>query len=272
MGKVWKSASELKNSSIRWVDTRFSLQDIKAGKQMYDQGHLTGAVYLDLEKDLSDMNKPSGRHPLPEKETIKNLFESHGFQYDNHIVIYDQGGMPFAPRAYWMFCYAGFPNVNLVREGYEKLVSLGFKITQEVPTYKSSNLNLQWQDEILSTREEVKEVSDSKQGVLLDARSEERYLGHHEPIDQIAGHIPSARNLDWELLKEKAQFKEVIDVLPKVASIVNHDESITVYCGSGVTAAPLYAMLKEANYPKVKLYVGSYSDWITAYPVDKDGH
>lgn len=270
MGEVWKSAKDLKDSSVRWVDTRFSLQDVKAGKKMFDEGHLSGAVYLDLEKDLSDMNKTAGRHPLPDKKTIKNLFEAHGFEYTDHIVIYDQGGMPFAPRAYWLFKYAGFPNITLVREGYEALVNIGFKVTIDKASNSISSLALQWNEDIFSTRQQVKDVSESKQGVLLDARSAERYAGHHEPIDAVAGHIPSSRNLDWELLKEQGQFKDIESALPVLASVVSKNEEITVYCGSGVTAALLYVMLKEAGYPKVKLYVGSYSDWITAYPVEKN--
>jgi thiosulfate/3-mercaptopyruvate sulfurtransferase len=269
MGTVWKSANELVSSPIRWVDTRFSLQDAKVGRNLYEQGHIRGAVYLDLEKDLSDMTKTSGRHPLPDKESMQELFESHGFEYGDHIVIYDQGGMPFAARAYWMFCYAGFPHVTLVREGYEALVELGVEVTTAEPSYTKSSLNLQWNEDIFSTRQQVKEVSDGNQGVLLDARSAPRYAGKHEPIDNVAGHIPSARNLDWELLKEENQFKEIPDILSEIESVVDKHEEITVYCGSGVTAAPLYAMLKEAGYPKVKLYVGSYSDWITQYPVEK---
>lgn len=268
MGKVWKSAKELKESNVRWIDTRFSLQDPNAGKKLYDKGHIAGAIYLNLEKDLSDMNKTNGRHPLPDKEKLKYLFESNGLQYTDHVVIYDQGGMPFAPRAYWMFCFAGFPQVTLVKEGYEELVELGLEVSTETSSYPASTLILQWNEDILSTREQVKVVSETSKGVLLDARSAERYAGIHEPIDSVAGHIPTARNLDWELLKEDGRFKEAVDVLSEVEAVVKQDEEITVYCGSGVTAAPLYAMLKEAGYPKVKLYVGSYSDWITAYPVD----
>ncbi|MDX1807585.1 MAG: sulfurtransferase [Paenisporosarcina sp.] len=269
MGTVWKSAKELMNSPIRWVDTRFSLQNAQAGRNLYKQGHITGAVYLDLEQDLSDMTKTTGRHPLPDKGTMQGLFESHGFDYEDHIAIYDQGGMPFAARAYWMFCYAGFPQVTLVREGYDDIVDLGIEVTTVETSFKRSSLTLQWNEDIYSSRQQVKDVSEGKQGVLLDARSALRYAGEHEPIDNVAGHIPSARNLDWELLKKDHQFKDIMDVLPELESVVNMNEEITVYCGSGVTAAPLYAMLKEAGFPKVKLYVGSYSDWITQYPVEK---
>jgi len=146
---------------------------------------------------------------------------------------------------------------------------LGIEVTTDAPSYTKTSLTLQWNEDIFSTRQQVKDVSEGKQGVLLDARSAPRFRGEHEPIDSVAGHIPSARNLDWELLKEENRFKEALEVLPEIEAVVDKNEEITVYCGSGVTAAPLYAMLKEAGFPKVKLYVGSYSDWITQYPVEK---
>jgi len=267
---VWISASELDDKQIRFVDTRFSLQDSSAGQVLYDTGHLKNAVYLDLEQDLSNMKSSEGRHPLPSKEQLQRMFETKGFLYTDYIVIYDQGGMPFAPRAYWLFKYAGFPEVHILKEGYDQLVKLGFEISKKKPFFASTVLSLEWNEAILSTRESVKEVSDGDvKGVLLDARSADRYAGVTEPIDSVAGHIPSARNFDWEQLKQSSIFKSSSDIQEMLKNVVNKDEKITVYCGSGVTAAPLYAMLKDAGYPNVKLYVGSYSDWITAYPVDK---
>jgi thiosulfate/3-mercaptopyruvate sulfurtransferase len=270
MAKVWISAEELTNKKVRFVDTRFSLQDSKAGQNMYNDGHLLNAVYLDLEKNLSDMTRSEGRHPLPTKEKIRDLLEMKGFHYTDQIVIYDQGGMPFAPRAYFIFKYAGFKEVYILKEGFEKLASLGFEISKDQFSYKKTSLELNWNEDILSVREKVKLVSDGlMEGVLLDARSSERYRGLNEPIDAVAGHIPGARNFDWEQLKQQSTFKDCTDVKGILQEVVQKNEEITVYCGSGVTAAPLYAKLKEAGYPNVKLYVGSYSDWITEFPVEK---
>lgn len=270
MTKVWITADELANKKVRFVDTRFFLQDSNAGQNMYKDGHLLNSVYLDLEKDLSDMTSSEGRHPLPTKEKIQSMLELNGFQYTDLIVIYDQGGMPFAPRAYFIFKYAGFPNVYILKEGYNQLAELGFEVSTDRPVYKETSLKLDWNETILSLRDSVKLVSDGLvEGVLLDARSSERYSGLNEPIDAVAGHIPAARNFDWEQLKQQSTFKDSSEVQEILQEVVHKEEEITVYCGSGVTAAPLYAMLKEAGYPKVKLYVGSYSDWINEYPVEK---
>lgn len=238
---------------------------------MFNTDHLENAVYFDLEEDLSDMGSTEGRHPLPSKDQLKELFESNGFLYSDCVVIYDQGGMPFAPRAYWLLKYAGFPEVYILKEGYEQLKELGYNVTSVHKDNPRTVLQLEWNEDILSDREAVKSVTESSgKGVLLDARSAERYAGINEPIDSIAGHIPTARNFDWEQLKQQSMFKVGSDVEELLGKIVDKDEEITVYCGSGVTAAPLYAMLKETGYNRVKLYVGSYSDWITEYPVDKN--
>jgi len=270
MSNVWISESRIDQENVRFVDTRFSLQDSTAGQTMYVNGHIENAIYFDLELDLSDMSLFEGRHPMPSKEQLTELFESNGFLYSDHIVIYDQGGMPFAPRAYWLFKYAGFPDVHILKEGYNHLTELGYNVSKVKPIYRRTNLALEWNEEILSNRQSVKLIVEGvATGVLLDARSAERYAGINEPIDSIAGHIPTARNFDWEQLKHQSKFKlssEVQDLLQKV---VSKDEEITVYCGSGVTAAPLYAMLKEVGYERVKLYVGSYSDWITEHPIEK---
>lgn len=270
MVNVWINAREIEQKDVRFVDTRFSLQDNKAGRNLYNLGHLKNSIYMDLEQDLSDMTISEGRHPLPTKKNLQSLFEKNGFHYSDQIIIYDQGGMPFAPRAYWIFKYAGFPNVFILREGYEQLVEYGFEISIEKPVHNKTILKLNWDENILSVRDTVKMVSDSlKEGVLLDARSAERYTGTFEPIDPIAGHIPSARNFDWEQLKQDGLFMANTDVKEMLLEVVRKEEEITVYCGSGVTAAPLYAMLIEAGFPNVKLYIGSYSDWITTYPVEK---
>lgn len=270
MGNVWISEAQIDQENVRFVDTRFSLQDSTAGQTMYNSDHIENAIYLDLELDLSDMSLFEGRHPMPSKEQLTELFESNGFLYSDQIVIYDQGGMPFAARAYWLFKYAGFPEVYILKEGYTQLKELGYNVSAVKPTYKRSNLTLDWNKEILSNRQSVKLITEGVAiGVLLDARSAERYAGVNEPIDSIAGHIPTARNFDWEQLKHQTTFKSSSEVEDLLQQVVSNDEEITVYCGSGVTAAPLYAMLKEAGYERVKLYVGSYSDWITEYPIEK---
>ena len=117
LGKVFKSVEEIQLDGVRFVDTRFDLQNKEAGNKLFEEGHAPGAIYIDLEQDLSDMGSSNGRHPMPNKEKLSALFEGLGLTYEDQIVVYDQGAAPFAPRAWWMLTYAGFPNVVIVNGG-----------------------------------------------------------------------------------------------------------------------------------------------------------
>lgn len=263
MGKVFVAAKDVKVG--RFIDTRFNLQDRDWGKQAFQSGHIQGAVYWDLEQDLSDMAKNEGRHPMPSKEQLQQLFEQSGLKYEDVIYIYDQGGAPFAARAWWMLKYANFPNVYIVNGGFEALKETGLALTAEEQELEATSLSLEWDESIYSSRAEVKHIVDgNRQAVLLDARSAERYRGEMEPIDKVAGHIPTAQNFDWEQLKQGAELHANDQLLSKF----DPTKEIVVYCGSGVTASPLYAILADSGYEHLKLYIGSYSDWITQYDVE----
>lgn len=269
MGNVFVSVKDLELNNqyaYKWIDARFNLQDSAEGHHLFENSHIDQAVYWDLEKDLSDMNKAAGRHPMPDKEQLKALFERSGLQQEQNILIYDQGGTPFATRAWWMLQYGGFKNVKVVQEGYQALEQVGFKISNEKSKVKTTSLEIDWQDHLYTDRNGVKDIVDGKvKRTLLDARAHNRYKGQIEPIDKVAGHIPGALNYDWEQLKTKGYLAPNDSLL----EVVSKDEPITVYCGSGVTASPLYAVLKEMDYQNVQLYTGSYSDWITEYEVEK---
>lgn len=263
MGKVFVAAKDVKAG--RFIDTRFNLQDREWGKKSFQAGHIQGAIYWDLEQHLSDMIQSEGRHPMPSKEQLQHLFEQSGLDYDDVIYIYDQGGAPFAARAWWMLKYANFPNVFIVNGGIEALKQAGQTLTAEESYFDSSQLTLEWNESIYSSRSDVKSIVDgAKTALLLDARSGERYRGENEPIDKVAGHIPTAKNFDWEQLKHGLELHANEQLLKKL----NRDEEIVVYCGSGVTASPLYAILADSGFENLKLYVGSYSDWITQYEVE----
>ncbi|MDN4493807.1 sulfurtransferase [Ureibacillus aquaedulcis] len=263
MGKVFVAAKDVKEG--RFIDTRYDLQDRNWGKQAFQNCHIQGAIHWDLEQDLSEMTKSEGRHPMPSKEQLQHLFEQSGLNYDDIIYIYDQGGAPFAARAWWMLKYANFPNVYIVNGGFEALKEAGKSVTAEKSNYDVTDLVLGWNDAIYSNRADVKNIVDGVQkAVLLDARSNERYRGENEPIDKVAGHIPTAKNFDWEQLKQGSELHANDQLVEKF----KRDEEIVVYCGSGVTASPLYAILADSGYENLKLYVGSYSDWITQYEVE----
>ncbi|WP_042473670.1 sulfurtransferase [Bacillus ndiopicus] len=263
MAKVFVTVDEVQENA-RFIDTRFSLTNADEGQQLFTEGHIAGAIYWDLNRDLSNMSSKEGRHPMPTKEQLQSLFERSGLQYEDVIYVYDQGGMPFAARAWYMLKLAGFPHVYIVNGGFAALAEK-FEVTTAQEEFAETALELQWQEQMYASRENVKNIVDGKeQAILLDARAANRYRGEHEPLDPIAGHIPTAKNFDWEQVKKGASLAPTEELLAKVSK----DEETVVYCGSGVTASPLFAVLTEAGYEQLRLYVGSYSDWITAYDVE----
>lgn len=265
MGKVFKSVDEIQFDGVRFIDARFDLQDKEAGKKAFEEGHATGAIYIDLEQQLSDMDSKDGRHPMPSKEKLASVFQELGLRYEDQIVVYDQGAAPFAPRAWWMLTYAGFPNVVIVNGGAPALEAK-ITFTKDIIKYPPTIIGFDWKDELYAPRQAVKAIVDGEvKATLLDARAAERYRGEVEPLDKVAGHIPTAKNFDWEQLKSNGQLKANDALRQKVTP----DEQVVVYCGSGVTASPLYAVLADEGYENIQLYVGSFSDWITEYDVEK---
>lgn len=264
MSEVFKSIKDVNINDVKWIDARFSLQDPSSGRKKFEEAHIAGAVYWDLEDDLSDMSKQQGRHPMPDKESLIALFRESGLQLNDEIIVYDDGGSPFAARAWWILQYAGFNNSFILLEGFEQIRSTGIPITDGLSTPEKSDVVPIWDETIFASRQFVERTVAGETGhILLDARSVERYRGEVEPIDPIAGHIPGALNFDWEQLKKDGQFSLDQHVEEQLMQVVDKSDQITVYCGSGVTAAPLYAMLKQNDYDNVNVYIGSYSDWIS---------
>lgn len=266
MSNIFVTADKIERTG-RFIDARFDLQNSELGSMWYREGHIEGAVFWDLNTDLSDLTKDEGRHPLPDKEQLQALFENNGLQLNDAIYIYDQGAAPFATRAWWILHYAGFKHAYVVNGGYQAMKDVGFPISAEIPTFRKSTLQLSWNEEILLKRQDVLHIVEGKKhATLLDARSAARYRGEFEPFDKVAGHIPTAENYDWEQLKEGSRLVITSTLLDKVS----RDEEIVVYCGSGVTATPVYTVLKEAGYENIKIYMAGYSDWVNHHPIQTD--
>lgn len=264
MMQVFVSVKEMDLKHAKWIDARFSLQDTEYGEKAYNEEHISHAVHWDLLNDLSDVSLAGGRHPLPSRESLTELYRASGLQLEDTILIYDNGGGPFAARAWWVLQYGGFRNAFILKEGYEELKEAGCQVDQEKFELPAQTpVQPEWQDELSADRTEVEDVAAGKhRAILLDARAAERYSGEKEPIDHKAGHIPTARNFDWERLKENGRY-DIGQARAQLQELADPQEEVIVYCGSGVTASPLFAALKELGYDNVKLYVGSFSDWIS---------
>lgn len=253
------------NKKLVIVDTRFNLSDIEEGYRHYLEGHLPSAVYIDLEKDLSaPIAKHGGRHPLPDVDMLAKRLGDLGISNDSKVVIYDDQGGMVASRLWWLLNYIGVSNAAVLDGGWKKWTSENKPVTTVVPHPSPKTLlpqlnhDWKWVDHV-----EVKKKLHQPDTILIDSRENPRYLGEFEPIDPIAGHIPGAKNYFWkDVLNEEGSWREREELIDHFSDIPLSKEVI-VYCGSGVSACPNILALKEAGYSNVKLYAGSWSDWIS---------
>lgn len=255
---------KLHDCNVRIVDCRFSLVDKEKGSQEYYESHLPGGVYFDLEKDLSSaVGLHGGRHPLPNLEELVQKLENAGIDDSVTVVAYDNGEGAFAGRFWWLLQYLGHEKVYVLNGGFKQWAVANYPLTTEVPSFEKVEFRSDIRHELLAEIEEVRAVSAGEMdAVLIDSREEKRYLGIEEPIDKKAGHIPGAINKPYMEGFCSGQFNSAEEQKERFAD-VDSKKPIIVYCGSGVTATPNFLALKEAGFEHVKLYLGSFSDWIS---------
>ncbi|MBS4222148.1 sulfurtransferase [Lederbergia citrea] len=257
--------NELSNHRVRVVDCRFSLEDPSYGEKAYKENHIPGAVYFSLDKDLSGpVREHGGRHPLPSFEDFIIKLESAGIDHSMKVVAYDDGEGSFASRFWWMLKYFGHKEVYILDGGFKAWEASDYPLTNEIPMYKSANFVPAINEDMLATFEEVKARSQDGRAILIDSRAKVRYLGHIEPIDAKPGRIPRAINYEWTSGFENGKWKNKEAQKDRFSNLRSNDQ-IIVYCGSGVTATPNVLALMESGFEHVKLYAGSYSDWVS-YP------
>lgn len=259
-------AQELKQivhtNSIRFIDCRYSLNDASYGKSVYRKGHLPNAVFLDLMEDLSGpLGEHGGRHPLPSKEAWTATLRRIGLKKEDLVIIYDDG-FPFAARAWWLFKWAGHERVVVLEGGIQSGITYCGETTTDVPHYPTSDYTPDFQDHMIATLDEVKAAAS---GSLYDSRTEDRFNGSHEPIDSKAGHIPNALLCSYaEAITELGTLEDFHDLKELYKDVLPVENPI-FYCGSGVTACVNILALHALGKDDVRLYPGSYSDWIS-YP------
>lgn len=256
----------LDNPAYIIIDCSFALADKNWGYAEYIKGHIPGAVYVDLEKDLSGKIIPgvTGRHPLPQKDELVHLFSSLGITGDKQVVAYDAvGGYLAAARLWWMLKWAGHDAVAVLNGGKKYWASQHLPLTDKVTQPTPAAFKANFRDEYLADTNDVLELSAMYNGCLVDSRTQDRYRGENETIDPVAGHIPTAiskpfnANINPDGLVKKTS--TLTDFFKEPAS----KENVVFYCGSGVTAAYNILLYVSAGYPFPKLYAGSWSEWIT---------
>ena len=240
------------------ADIRWYLNEPKRGHHAYHAGHLPGAVYVNLDVHLSDPSG-AGRHPLPTRNEFAATIGHKGLGSDQLIVAYDDRGGAVAARLWWMLRDIGHEEVRVLDGGVTAWLAGGHPIETEPPEKRVVTMTVQPSMTRQMDRSELRDHLGSL--TLLDARAPERYRGDEEPIDPVAGHIPTALSAPFignlaedETLLTAAQLSERFTDL-------GVDGDTALYCGSGVNACHNALAMVRAGFPEPILYPGSWSDW-----------
>ncbi len=259
---------QLADPSLRLVDCRFSLADIERGRRAYAEAHLPGASYVHLEHDLSGPIIPgkTGRHPLPPPDQFRDLLGRLGIGDDSLVVLYDDANGAHASRMWFMLRWLGHDRVKVLSGGIKTWLEAGYPTTAEVPEPQPCRFNGRLRAELLWDADTLWREAQAGRARIVDARERARFLGEHEPIDKIAGRIPGALSRPFgENLDDSGRFLPREQLAARFADLHPQPGSeVVVYCGSGVTAAHNVLAMAEAGIEGVKLYGGSWSDWIAS--------
>ncbi|MBL4689101.1 MAG: sulfurtransferase [Nannocystaceae bacterium] len=261
-------ATHLGDPSWVLVDCRFSLQDLDAGRAAWRQGTIAGAVYASLDDDLSGevVAGKTGRHPLPSVDRIAQTLGAWGIGAQTQVVAFDDKGGPFAARLWWMLRWLGHDAVAVLDGGLRAWAEAGQALAPGQPPVRSEVFTARPRPEMIVTADEVLTAREAPTVAVLDARAAPRFSGEHEPIDPVAGHIagainaPFADNLaDDQRLLSRALLRQRYDALLGERG----SGDAICYCGSGVTACHDILAMAHAGLALPRLYVGSWSEWIT---------
>jgi thiosulfate/3-mercaptopyruvate sulfurtransferase len=257
---------QLNNPNWIIIDCRFSLADTEAGAKAYRHGHIPNARYAHLDKDLSSqITDFTGRHPLPNFSLLAKKLGAWGITNNSQVIAYDDAGGAFAGRLWWLLRCMGHDKVAVLNGGIKQWQKQGLPVTTTLPAVKPTVFRAYLDDSAWLNAIQVQNGTARKTVCLIDARTPERYRGEQEPIDPVAGHIPSALNRAFQLNLDSnslflapeqlhKQFKQLIGTTAP--------EQVVHYCGSGVTACHNLLAMEYAGLTGSKIYAGSWSEWI----------
>jgi thiosulfate/3-mercaptopyruvate sulfurtransferase len=240
------------------LDVRWTLGD-DAGEKDYLDGHLPGAVYVDLDTELAaPASVGGGRHPLPDVADLQEAARRWGLRAGQAVVVYDDNGGLGASRAWWVLRWAGVSDVRILDGGLGAWRSSGGALVSGAERLRPGDVELSAGH--LPVLDDDAAATLPAHGVLIDARAAERYRGEVEPIDTRAGHVPGAISLPTSAnLDEDGRFLPIVELRERLAAAVGATD-VGVYCGSGVSAAHEIAALRLVGVDAA-LYPGSWSAW-----------
>lgn len=243
------------------LDVRWELGG-PPGRPLYLEGHIPGAVFVDLDASLSGPPGAGGRHPLPAAQDFQAEMRGAGVSAHRPVVAYDAGTGIAAARAWWVLRYFGHRAVAVLDGGFAAWVAAGLPV-------EGGAVEVETPGDFVARAGDMPVVDAAgaaelaRAGVLLDARAPERFRGEHEPIDPVAGHLPGAVNLpDASLVDSNGRFLDPDALRERFAGAGVRDGVVVgAYCGSGVSAAHEVLALELAGF-SAALYAGSWSEWI----------
>ena len=259
--------NNIDNKGFIIFDTRCDIKDRGYGIDSYTEGHIENSIFVDVDTDLaSEKQAGTGRHPLPQVEVFCEKLSHWGMDNNKQVVVYDDAGGAFAARLWWMMKWLGHDNVAVLNGGLNSWVKNGNKLVTSPTLFEKSYFEPSVRPDMVASLCDVENAQYGMNIILLDARSKERYEGIKDPVDPIAGHVPGAishplgTNLDRTgKFKTKEELKHNFD---KISSELKEKDIISM-CGSGITACHNILALEISGIKDVKLYVGSWSEWIT---------
>lgn len=251
-------ADELRTllGQVTVLDIRYRLGG-PSGPSEFAAGHVPGAAYVDLDRDLADPPGAGGRHPLPDPSRFAAAMRAAGVSTGRPVVVYDDWGARAAARCWWLLRHHGHDDVRVLDGGWPVWVETGGSVETGMPVVETGNF------EAGPGRLPVLEAGDvpSFNGLLVDARAPERFRGDVEPVDPVAGHVPGAVNVPTAAnLGPDGRFRSVDEL--RAAYGIEDGREVASYCGSGVTACHDLLALAVLGV-EGRLYPGSWSEWVT---------
>ncbi len=247
----------------RVFDCRHELGNPDLGAQQYREGHIPGALFADLDRDLSGpKNGANGRHPLPAPRAFIAWLGRQGLKPSDQVVCYDAVGGTMAARLWWLLRWVGHDAVAALDGGFANWVKEGRPVTAEVTEFAPARYSA---DADASKAVDVSFLeTERRKFFLLDARAPARYRGEQEPIDPVAGHIPGAHNrYCTENLAADGRFKSAPDLKAEFSALLagRAPAEVVHYCGSGVAACHNALAMEIGGLSGSRLYPGSWSEW-----------
>jgi thiosulfate/3-mercaptopyruvate sulfurtransferase len=254
-------------------DCSGDLMNPPAARAAYEQQHIAGAAFIDLDIDLSDKTDATdkmsgGRHPLPSREKFAAWVGAMGVTPETQVIVYDRNGCNYCGRAWWMLHWIGHERMAVLDGGLQAWVAAGGSVEADknssFPDFSKQKYPLAGINTALSAIDSVVSASRTGSHTIIDARAAARYRGEMEPIDPIAGHIPGALNRPFTMnLNELGFFKSPEQLRAEFNALLGgRDPSKVIHhCGSGVSAIPNVLAMAVAGYPPSQLFAGSWSEW-----------